>query len=425
MTATPADSASTTTSSYVNLQRTQSLLEERNWPAIVATSAENVTYVTGYDNWTIYTFKDLQAYGVITYDGKLAAILPIDALDYVAERPLPVHDIRVYGAYHIAVDPAGRFSPAEERLRVARDTLPCYPDAPTALAACLGELGCTRTDAVGVELRSLPASATSQLAEALAFLRIDDATDDLRWIRQIKTPREIERLRTAAEINETAFQTAITSSWQHPLSEADLESIFRSEVARRGAQPGHWETSVGTRAAGCFPASDATPRPNDLMRSDTGCRWRGYWSDTGRSFCFGKPSEKAQRIYAGLREGYDAGTTLLRPGVSPTEIFETTVATIRDHGIPDYTRHHVGHAIGLEMYETPLLRPRPQAPSIHSLGSPDDRIEVGMVVNFEVPFYELGFGGLQIEDTFVITEKGAELLTELPRDLVQLPLAGQ
>ena len=85
------------------------------------------------------------------------------------------------------------------------------------------------------------------------------------------------------------------------------------------------------------------------------------------------------------------------------------VETIRRSGLPDYRRHHVGHGIGLEMYEAPLVEE-----------NSDALLEAGMVINVETPYYESGYGGFQVEDTIVVTETGEELLTHADRALAEV-----
>jgi Xaa-Pro aminopeptidase len=96
-----------------------------------------------------------------------------------------------------------------------------------------------------------------------------------------------------------------------------------------------------------------------------------------------------------------------RPGMSGAELFEITMEATRKAGHPAYRRHHVGHNIGLEVYESPIL-----SPSNH------DIIETGSVVNIETPYYEFGLGALHVEDPFLVKEDGKhEWLTTLDRGL--------
>jgi Xaa-Pro aminopeptidase len=104
--------------------------------------------------------------------------------------------------------------------------------------------------------------------------------------------------------------------------------------------------------------------------------------------------------------GQDAAIACLRPGVIAADAFAAATAAIRDAGLADYHRHHVGHGIGLEVYDIPLLAPRDETP-----------LEEGMVLCVETPYYELGYGGLQPEDAVVVTAGGGRMLGQLPREI--------
>jgi Xaa-Pro aminopeptidase len=145
----------------------------------------------------------------------------------------------------------------------------------------------------------------------------------------------------------------------------------------------------------------------------------GYWADTGRTAVIGEPPSDLVRYYAALQAGIAELLKRAQPGVAVSELFDAGVQTVRESGIPHYQRHHVGHAIGLEMYEPPVLA-NAQSSDIHRFGESDIRLEPGMVINIELPYYELGLGGLQIEDTLVIRPDGHEVLTTASRDLYRI-----
>jgi len=97
---------------------------------------------------------------------------------------------------------------------------------------------------------------------------------------------------------------------------------------------------------------------------------------------------------------------VMRPGIAAKDVFAAAMEASRESGIPHYRRHHVGHGVGLDTYDAPLLDATTETP-----------LEPGMVFEIETPYYELGFGGLQVEDTVVITEDGCRLLTRSSREL--------
>ena len=100
------------------------------------------------------------------------------------------------------------------------------------------------------------------------------------------------------------------------------------------------------------------------------------------------------------------GIEAIRPGVRCAEIFRVVMETVRAQGIPHFERSHVGHGIGINNYDAPDLAPRST-----------EVIEEGMVLCVETPYYELGFAGLQLENTVVVRAHGAESLMALDNEL--------
>lgn len=118
-------------------------------------------------------------------------------------------------------------------------------------------------------------------------------------------------------------------------------------------------------------------------------------------------TERELHYYAAMREGLEAAIAAARPVVACSEVFAVAIRTVRTNGVSDYERTHVGHGIGIENYD-----------GLQFTESNDQLLEPGMVICLETPYYELGWGGVQAEDTLVVTENGAERFTQQPTDLV-------
>ncbi|MEA2597623.1 MAG: Creatinase/Prolidase N-terminal domain, partial [Thermomicrobiales bacterium] len=97
----------------LNLERARAIMDERKLDGLVAASAENVTYASGFANWTIYTFKDLEMYVVIPRDGDLSLVAAIDAADYLAQYPTTTSRLYVYGTFHTERRPGVSLTGAE------------------------------------------------------------------------------------------------------------------------------------------------------------------------------------------------------------------------------------------------------------------------------------------------------------------------
>jgi Xaa-Pro aminopeptidase len=147
----------------------------------------------------------------------------------------------------------------------------------------------------------------------------------------------------------------------------------------------------------------------DIIRFDVGGRYRHYRADIARIAVLGEASAKIRTYHHALHRGVQRGIELLRPGMPAAELFAAVVETVRKEGIPHYRRTHVGHGIGLDGYDLPSL-------------SPDSRdlIEENMVLCVEAPYYELGFGGLQVEDMVVVGRDGARSLMKTGGDLREI-----
>jgi Xaa-Pro aminopeptidase len=92
--------------------------------------------------------------------------------------------------------------------------------------------------------------------------------------------------------------------------------------------------------------------------------------------------------------------------VPVSRIFETGMKVTREAGLPHYQRNHVGHGIGLEPYDPPTINAAAQAV-----------LEPGMVFCVETPYYEHGWGGIQVEDAVEITTAGVRRLTQSSQEL--------
>jgi Xaa-Pro dipeptidase len=395
---------------FFNVERAQRVMEDAGVDVIIATSPENVTYTTGYTSWTIYTFRDLEVYGVAPASGSRALIVPIDAADYLAQRPHDGAEIYTYGTFHVGHNDGGRLSLEEKRLLEIRNHSKHQETAVAGLRLALEDRDIFDAR-IGLDERGLSSQAHKRLRELLKNHRVVAGESIFRTIRMIKTEAEIDRLRYAGRAVQAAILAAFAQA-RPGMTETDLETTIRTNTVLAGLIPGHCETSAGTRAGGNFPPSDAYRlQIGDVIRSDCGGRHFGYWADTGRSAVIGDLPPKLERYYAALRTGISAMLELARPGLPVSELAQTGLAAVRENGITDYKRHHVGHAIGLEMYEAPLLTDASGSGDIHQFGQGSDELQSGMVLNIELPYYELGLGGLQIEDTIVIRPDGCEALT--------------
>lgn len=280
-------------------------------------------------------------------------------------------------------------------------------DRATVLADVIVELELAKAT-IGLDVAP---GADPSLVDAMPAARVVDGSAMMKALRSIKTPREVERLRRAASVAEQAI--SVTASIAAPgVTQPELAAEFSATVARAGARLRVDSVSIGRATVfGNANVANSECRAGDLIRFDVGAIVDGYQSDLSRCFTLGPPSGKIRHYAEAVIAGQTAALDLLAPGVRAADLFAIAVGATRAAGIPHYERTNVGHGIGLagNGYDAPLLAPGDQTV-----------IAEGMVLCVETPYYEFGFGGVQIEDMVVVTGDGWEPLSHLPRALVEL-----
>jgi Xaa-Pro aminopeptidase len=279
------------------------------------------------------------------------------------------------------------------------------PDAAHAATAVLREAGVRR---VGVD-EGGAADLYRALVAALPGIECVPAAKVWRRVRAIKEPGEIECLREAARIVEAAMEEV----WRYArpgVSELELARQAVRVMTDAGARPTLWYVGVGRASAlvDRLPTHRAAER-GDIIMVDFGCEYQGYYADLARTAVVGEPSPRVVEYYAAVRAAEAAAIARIRAGRAAADVFTRAVATARSAGIPHFDRRHVGHGIGLEPYDLPILT-----------GATEDTLAAGVVLNVETPYYEVGFGGLQLEDTLTVTQEGVESLSVASRDLRML-----
>ena len=147
---------------------------------------------------------------------------------------------------------------------------------------------------------------------------------------------------------------------------------------------------------------------------DLGVKWNGYCSDMTRTVFMGHPTKKQKRIYQTVlkaqRKSIDFIESSFKEGktIAGREVDEIARKFIIKSGFPNIP-HTLGHGIGKKVHEA--FRLGPKSPT---------KIKEGMVFTIEPGIYIKGFGGVRIEDTFLLKNGKLESLTKSDRSLLEL-----
>ncbi|MBQ7154348.1 MAG: aminopeptidase P family protein [Synergistaceae bacterium] len=231
-----------------------------------------------------------------------------------------------------------------------------------------------------------------------------DASGMIPSLRRTKDSHEVELIRKAGRIGREAFG-AVLQEAHAGMTEVEFSSRLMAKIKRLGAEKG-WAhddfiVASGVRSAMCH--AQATGKPfcfGDTVTADYGAMVEGYMSDITRNFVLGRVCDKAREVNAILLRAHKAAAEALRPGIPGREADAIARKVIADAGYGENFVHGLGHGLGLEVHEAPRLSKTSK-----------DILQVGDVVTVEPGIYIEGWGGLRIEDDYLITEDGAECLT--------------
>jgi Xaa-Pro aminopeptidase len=181
-------------------------------------------------------------------------------------------------------------------------------------------------------------------------------------------------------------------------TEMDLARAFHCKTIEEGGLPVLGCIGVGDRGAMTNVQPNETRiKRGAVIRFDVGGRYRHYRADIARNGIIGEPDQKTVRYHNAICVGMYKAIDMIKPGVKVADVFDAAVEAVRREGIPHYQRSHIGHGIGLDGYDAPNIAP-----------SNGESFEEGMVICVETPYYEMGYAGLQVEDTMVVTRDGID-----------------
>jgi Xaa-Pro aminopeptidase len=276
------------------------------------------------------------------------------------------------------------------------------------LAGLAAELG---IGALGFESDQVTVDAHAALAEETAALV--RAPGMVQQLRMVKDDAELAALRTACAIADAAFAELIEHGGLAPgRTEAEVALDLEYRMRAHGAAGPSFASIVAAGPHSAVPhhSPTATPlRAGDFVKIDFGALVDGYHSDMTRTVVLGAAADWQRELYALVAAAQAAGRAALGPGVDVADVDAAARGVVVDAGRGEEFLHPLGHGVGLQIHEAPLLG---------ATGS--GRLAAGMVVTVEPGVYLEGRGGVRIEDTLVVTDGAPEVLTRFPKDLLEI-----
>ncbi|HJV66653.1 MAG TPA: Xaa-Pro peptidase family protein [Geomonas sp.] len=295
---------------------------------------------------------------------------------------------------------------------------------------------------IGLTFDVLPVQQYNYYAKLLPGREFLDLSTINRDIRSVKSPWELEKMRKAGAALCSVFEE-VPKFLRPGMRELDLAAEFECRLRKAGSEgyvrmrafnqelfqglavsptagePGFFDGAVtgrGLSAASPHGASREPIRADAPVLVDFTGIFDGYIVDMTRMFVVGTLAPELQRAFATSVAIQNSIASGLRPGVVCEDLFVKAASMAEEAGLEKYfmgapgeNARFVGHGVGLELDEVPVLAQGFKAP-----------LAEGQTIAVEPKFVFPGLGVIGIENTFAVGPNGGEKLTTLPDHIVYL-----
>lgn len=273
-------------------------------------------------------------------------------------------------------------------------------------------IGKLRSASVGFEADVTTVTASDQMRELTPKrIRWKPTSDLIMRQRIVKDAEELKLIRAAVRLGARVYLEALDSARPGTL-EVEVAATLEYAARQAGADGMSFETIVAAGKRGALPHGRASSAPlprRGFVVVDSGVILRGYCSDMTRTVHAGRVGRLERTWYQAVLEAQLAGIAAVRPGTTAGEIDEAARSVLRKAKLDRYFTHSTGHGVGLEIHEPPRLGK-----------GQSERLQPGMVITIEPGIYVPEKGGIRIEDMVVVTAGGAEVLTPVTKELIEL-----
>lgn len=283
----------------------------------------------------------------------------------------------------------------------------------------------------------------NRLAAIFPEAEVVNGTPLIRQARSVKTPVEVELFRRSGLLHAKAYEQ-IPTVYRPGMTDIEFSieierlmrlqgnlgifrvfgqsmEIFMGSVLTgdNAAVPSPYDFALG--GEGLDPAlpggANKTPlREGQSVMVDLGGNFNGYMGDMSRVFSVGKLSEEAYTAHRVCLEIQKEVSLMAQPGAVCEDLYNKAIEIVTKAGFADkfmgigQQAKFIGHGIGLEINEAPVLAPRIK-----------QELEPGMVFALEPKIIIPGVGPVGIENSWVVTQEGVEKLTLCEEEIVELP----
>ena len=233
--------------------------------------------------------------------------------------------------------------------------------------------------------------------------------------RIIKDEKEIQILKKASKIIDEMF-TICSKKMKVGQKESELQTILMTYAMEQGMfDTGYASTLnpliIAGGPNGALPHAQVSQRKfkkGDLVVTDLTLRYKGYVSDSTRTFALGKISSQANEAYEIVKESQKLGLQSVKPNVDCKDVDSACRKYIEEKNYGKYFIHSTGHGIGLEVHEFPTVSYRSNT-----------KLKENMAITVEPGIYIENKFGIRIEDSLIVKDRPI-IMHKFTKDLLTI-----
>ncbi len=264
---------------------------------------------------------------------------------------------------------------------------------------------------LAIEKSHVTVERLEAITERFPELQISRVDEKINELRVIKSEKELENMRKAAELADYAIEVGVKGIAEGK-TELEILNTIEKAVKEKGACQMSFDTMVLSGKKTASPHGTPGERKiqkGDFILFDLGVVYNGYCSDITRTVAFGEPTEEMKEIYHTVLKAEESAVQAVKPGISAMELDKIARDIISEAGYGEYFTHRLGHGLGISVHEFPSIT-----------GVNELKLQEGMVFTIEPGIYHPDIAGVRIEDDVVVTKDGVEVLTKFPKELIIL-----
>jgi Xaa-Pro aminopeptidase len=249
------------------------------------------------------------------------------------------------------------------------------------------------------------AAIMTAFEEALPEVAWVDVENALCNLRAQKSAAEIEVIRYAYHIAEAGFRAAVDTI-QTGVSEREVAAEIEAAMRRAGAEGTGIDTIVASGPNSRPILARSTFRqiePDELVLLTIAPRYEGYHAAIGRPVLIGNPGDEVSHALDVAIQAQQSCFKTMRPGIEGREVEAIGRQIVAEGGLGSYFLYSGVHSVGVIEFEPPIFGPSSPA-----------KLEKDMIISIDIPMFNTPWGGLRIEDGYLITDTGAEQLHQTP-----------